>query len=99
MNNRLNSYNSKPLTYDNSDNVTKMADGSTLAYDNASQITSKTVAGAATTYGYNTRGDRTSAGAITYAYDQANRLTNYNGGVGTYAYDGDGCESQKPSGE
>ena len=54
--------------------------------------------GAATTYGYNTRGDRTSAGATTYAYDQANRLTNYNSGAGTYAYDGDGFAKSKTVG-
>jgi RHS repeat-associated protein len=94
-NNRLTSYNANPLTYDNSDNITKMADGSTLAYDDASQITSKTVGGVPTTYGYNPRGNRTSAGSVTYAYDQANRLTNYNSGAGTYTYDGDGLRASK----
>ena len=98
VDNRLKSYNANPLTYDNSDNLTKMADGSTLAYDNASQITSKTVSGVATNYGFNTRGDRTSAGSTTYAYDQANRLTNYNSGAGTYAYDGDGLRTSKTVG-
>lgn len=52
-----------------------------------------------TTFGYDTRGNRTSVtppgGAATnLSYDQANRLTAY-GTTATYAYDGDGVRQSK----
>ncbi|HET9172008.1 MAG TPA: DUF6531 domain-containing protein [Actinospica sp.] len=59
----------------------------------------------ATTYTYNSRGDRTAANpsggtASTYAYNQANELTGYTGigGSATYAYDGQGLRAAKTLG-
>jgi RHS repeat-associated protein len=56
----------------------------------------------ATSYGYNTRGDRTgvtppAGSATTLGYDQANRLTSYTKGSTseTYAYSGDGLRMSK----
>jgi RHS repeat-associated protein len=54
-----------------------------------------------TTYGYDTRGDRTTqtttSGSTTLAYDQANRLTGY-GTAATFAYSGDGLRMSKTAG-
>ena len=55
--------------------------------------------GSATTYGYDTRGNRTSVTppggpAVALGYDQANRLTSY-GTAATYAYNGDGLRMSK----
>lgn len=55
--------------------------------------------GLATTYGYDTRGNRTSVTppggpAVALGYDQANRLTSY-GTTATYAYNGDGLRMSK----
>jgi RHS repeat-associated protein len=74
--------------YDAADNLTKLPSGKTLAYDAANQLCwTASVAGAcasppagATTYSYDTRGNRTgkvaATGATTaYDWDQANRLT------------------------
>src|SRR5581483_9237780 len=75
--------------------------GAAQAYDVAGELTSFTPSGgSATTYGYDTRGNRTSmtapaSSAVPYGYDQANRLTNFNSGAATYAYDGDGMRASK----
>jgi RHS repeat-associated protein len=49
----------------------------------------------ATTFGYDSRGNRTAAGSTSYGYDQANRLTTVNGGQATYAYNGDGLRMSR----
>jgi RHS repeat-associated protein len=94
VNNRINTYNANTLSHDNANNVTTMTNGATLAYDDASQITTKTVGGVPTTYTFDTRGNRTTAGSTTYGYDQDSRLTDFNG-VATYEYDGDGLRTEK----
>jgi RHS repeat-associated protein len=49
----------------------------------------------ATVYGYDSRGNRTTAGSVSYRYDQANRLVDYNAGQSTYRYNGDGLRMSK----
>ena len=88
--NQLTQVNSATYTYDNADNLTKLADGTLQRYDIANQLcyqsaTNNTAActtppADAITYGYDSRGNRTSktypaTGTWTYGYDQANRLT------------------------
>jgi RHS repeat-associated protein len=91
---------SAALAYDHADNLTQLR-GATQAYDVASELTSSTPSGgSATAYGYDTRGNRTSmtapaSSAVPYGYDQANRLTNFNSGAATYAYDGNGMRASK----
>jgi RHS repeat-associated protein len=94
--------------YDNADRTTKTLNGATsvtLAYDNADQLTTATpTTGAATTYTYDNRGNRTASlvtgagSSTTYAYNQAGNLTGYTpagGTVSTYGYDGDGLRANK----
>jgi RHS repeat-associated protein len=55
---------------------------------------------APTTFGYDGVGDRTSrvdplTGTSSYGYDQASRLTSFNGSAATYAYDGNGLRTSK----
>ncbi|MDY0810706.1 colicin E3/pyocin S6 family cytotoxin [Kitasatospora purpeofusca] len=63
-----------------------------------------TSAPGATSYSFDTRGNRTgstsSAGTTAYAYDMANRLTSatVNGTTSTYGYDGNGLRSSKTAG-
>jgi YD repeat-containing protein len=52
----------------------------------------------ATSYAYDARGNRTAAGSVSYAYDQSNRLTNFNGGQATFAYNGDQLRMSRSSG-
>jgi RHS repeat-associated protein len=116
---------SYPYAYDNADNLTTMENAAhsgknTQQFNNADELC-WTVAGAsanacgtaptgATTYTYDTKGNRThiapSSGAQTCdTYDQANRLTQIQTGtgstcttpttVGAYAYDGDGLRESK----
>jgi RHS repeat-associated protein len=52
------------------------------------------------TYGYDTRGDRTTltpqgGTAVSFGYDQANRLTSSNSGAASYAYNGDGLRMSR----
>ncbi|HEX7306143.1 LamG-like jellyroll fold domain-containing protein [Lentzea sp.] len=59
--------------------------GSTYAYDGAGRLTSWTdSANNTTSYGWDDAGNRTSAGAETFAYDERNRLKS--GGGATYTY-------------
>lgn len=100
-NNRVNSYNSQSLGYDNAGNMTTTDNGSTVAHDNANEVTSVTPSGgSASTYGYNSEGDRTSAGSNSYSYDLANRMTGFTNGTTTasYAYDGNGQRTSKTVG-
>jgi len=83
--NQLATLNSSSYTYDTADNITKLANGATLAYDTANEATTFTPSGGtATTPTYDTRGNRlTGPGGATYTYDQANRITASSGGPGS----------------
>lgn len=88
---QLSQVNANTYTYDAADNVTKHADGTLQRYDVANQLCYASPSSAAaacgstpptdaTTYAYDTRGNRTTsapaaAGQTAYTYDQANRLT------------------------
>jgi RHS repeat-associated protein len=77
---------------------------STLAYDPADELISltKTLAGVQVQklqYSYDADGNRTqrtdqTGATTTYTYDQANRLTNFNG-IAQYSYNGDGLRMGK----
>lgn len=104
---QLATVNAGAYTYDPADNLTQHASGTRAAYDNANQLcwTAPTAGtgcatppAGATTYAYDNRGNRsttTPAGgsAITYGYDQANRLTT--APTASYAYNGDGLRTAK----
>jgi RHS repeat-associated protein len=86
----------KAITYDAADNLATLPDGVTKQrFDSAHQLcwtgpgdgTCETPPAGATTYSYDTRGNRIRAGAATYGYDQARRLTSAPGA--TYAYNGE----------
>jgi RHS repeat-associated protein len=117
-----------PYAYDNADNLTTIENAAhtgknTQQFNNADELcwvvggTSTNACGTAptgaTTFGYNSNGDRTSkvpsSGSATCdTYDQANRLTQIQTGtgstcttpttVGTYAYDGNGVRESKTVG-
>src|SRR6202022_3652538 len=108
---------SSPATaygYDRSDNLVKLANGAAQGFDAANQLCWSTPAtpggsptcsappAGATTYGYDSRGNRISAPpgtgtAVGYTYDQANRLSSI-AGQGTYTYNGDGLRMSKTVG-
>jgi RHS repeat-associated protein len=86
--------------YDAAGNLTTLADGTTLAYDDGNQLTTATPAtGPGTTYGFGGVGDRsstTTASTVTsYGYNQNSQLTSSTGAGGTasYTYDGDGLRA------
>lgn len=89
--------------YDAAGRLTRTSNGSTLAYDSGDQLTTATpAAGAATSYTFDRRGERTisqvagAPTATTYAFDEAGHLTTYtpNGGPATsYTLDGDGTRA------
>lgn len=87
--------------YDNADNPTTLADGTTQTFDTANQLTSSSGPGGSLTYSYNNRGDRTGSTSTTstssYTYNQADQLaTSTTGGITTgYSYDGDGLRATK----
>ena len=91
---RLTEHGAVEYGYDDGDNLTQTiaADGATeitQAFDDAHQLTTATPAGGTTThYAYNALGNRTSetlgsasTPAVTYGYDQANRLTSYRASI------------------
>jgi len=109
--NQLKTANGANYTYDPADNLTRLGDGTTQTFSAANQLcwtaptTTATACGTppagATTYGYDTRGNRTTrtppTGPVaTYGYDQANRLTTAPGA--TYRYRGDGLRLSKTVG-
>ena len=87
------------------DQIAQLADGRTLTYDAAGQVTSLTLpatetqAEQVTTFGYDQRGNRTTTitdGAeVGHTYDLANRLTEVTDETGTsaYTYDATGLRS------
>jgi RHS repeat-associated protein len=81
----------------------------TYSYDHASRLTQEQDNGTTTTYGYDADSELTSAGGVTYAYDQnGNRtMTGYttgtdneltNDGTWTYTYDDEGNLIEKSMG-
>jgi RHS repeat-associated protein len=90
--------------YDRAGNLIT-ADGATLGYDSASEVTTRAataIGGAAsTTYGYNANGDRTTISTagqtVSLGYDGADRLTGY-GSAARYTYNGDGLRVGKTIG-
>ena len=73
--------NTNTYGYDAGDNLTQLLDGTTLGYNRDGQVTSSTPAGGTPiAFTNNANGDRTTGIApdqtkMTYAYDQADRLT------------------------
>src|SRR5207248_6343641 len=72
------------------------------SYDNANELIQSVegTTGLSTTYSYDAMGSRTAtrpaaAAAITYTYDQANRLTSAGIATIAYGYDGDGLRATK----
>jgi RHS repeat-associated protein len=109
--NRLNTAGNLTYAYDNADRLTQIAaaGGNTtnLAYDNGSQLQTKTVMSGSTqvsklTYGYDPDGNRTQQTdqnnvTIALGFDQANRLISY-GANASYKYDGGGLRASKTVG-
>ena len=96
--------------YDAADNLTTNG-GTAQSFDAADQLcwtytgsagsaTCTTPPGGATSYTYNTQGDRTAAGTSTYAYTEANQLksSTVGGTTTTYAYNGAGFRISKTTG-
>ncbi|BDO42095.1 hypothetical protein CELD12_15850 [Cellulomonas sp. NTE-D12] len=87
--------------------LTQLPDGTTLGYDSAGQVTTRTAAAASdgtpgqvTSYTYNALGQRTGATtgdqATAYAYDQTGKLTSLTdptGATSTYTYEASGLRS------
>lgn len=87
-------------SYDLAGNLTGLPDGTTQSYDAADELTAKTSGPVTTTFGYDSRGDRTAAtvgGLVvaSYGYDQADRLTELATPAlaAAYAYNGDGLRT------
>jgi RHS repeat-associated protein len=100
--NQLTAVNTKALSYDAADNITKLANGATLGYDAANQATSYTPqGGSASTLTYDQQGDRLTGLGASYTYDQADRLISASGASGSVAIDGaaeDGLSVRKSDG-
>ncbi|MDM8084572.1 RHS repeat-associated core domain-containing protein [Cellulomonas cellasea] len=89
--------NAGAFAFDAAGSVTTLADGRTLAYDSARQLTTlatpatDTAPAKTTAYGYDARGNRAtattdtgpSAGTVGHTYNQANQLTSVTGLDGT----------------
>jgi len=88
--------------YDSADNVTKLSNGVTQAFDAAGELLTSTGRGARAgkiSYTYDAQGNRVkmtsgSGNAIALTFDQANHLTSF-GNQASYAYDGDGLRTSK----
>ncbi|MEU6851532.1 RHS repeat-associated core domain-containing protein [Actinacidiphila alni] len=99
------------FAYDSADNPTQVGTAQQV-YDAAGQLcwsvtgtrpagaTCASPASGATTYTYNSMGERTAGGTATYGYDQDSRLTSYHRGSTstTYSYNGDGLRTAKTVG-
>lgn len=101
--------NATVWAYDNADNLTRTSAGDHQVFDAANQLcstastagTCNSPAGGATTYDYDSLGNRITktppapASPTTYGYDQANRLTSIDTADATYTYNGDGLRIAK----
>ncbi len=110
---QLTDVNDSAYAYDDADNLVAMLDGSRQIFDAANELCAASAAPpatcgqpgtSATTFDYDTRGNRTTTttaggSAASYAYDQADRLTDVivDGGAptGTYEYAPDGLRLAK----
>jgi RHS repeat-associated protein len=99
--NQLANVNLTAYSYDAADNVTGIITPSQfqLKYDTANELTSLILGTQTTTFSYDTRGNRLSrtppsGPALSYAYDQANRIVAF-GSSASYHYDGDGLRMSK----
>jgi RHS repeat-associated protein len=77
--NQLSTVNSGVYGFDGADNLTKLTSGAALSYDSTNQASRATMLNGGTGYGFDLRGNRTSASPtvgqpLTYGYDQADRL-------------------------
>jgi len=102
--NQLSGVNAGSYSYDAADNVTSLIVPSqvSLHYDTANELTKLTVGTQVTNFAYDARGNRlnrtpSSGSPLTYAYDQANRMTGF-GSNATYHYAGDGLRMSKTVG-
>ena len=98
--NQLSSDNASLYSYDNADNLAAFPSGATLTHDATNQLSSLTNTAGTTTFGYDTRGNRTTitpptGPATTLTYDQANRLTAHSTANASYTYNGDGVRTTK----
>jgi RHS repeat-associated protein len=90
------------FTQDPANQLTGLPDGTAFAYEAAGQLASSTRASATTSYGYNSRGDRTSVTpptgpATALGYNGADQLTSWSKGASSvgYGYDGDGLRASR----
>lgn len=109
---QLSTVNSASYAYDAADNLSATASGTHLSYDPAGQLcwtaatagsSCTTPPSGATTYTYDSRGDRTqqttSEGqSTTYGYDQVRRLISLSTASVSYAYDGNGLRATRSVG-
>jgi len=88
-------------SFDASGNATTLPSGAAASYDNASELTSSTLAGTTTSYSYTAAGERsqTTANSLpqtTASYNGAHELTSYTTATGSLSaatYDGDGLRT------
>ena len=99
--NQLSGVNLGSYSYDAADNVTGLIVPSqvSLQYDSSNELIKLTSGTQVTNFNYDTRGNRLSrtppsGPALTYIYDQANRMTAF-GTNATYQYAGDGLRMSK----
>jgi RHS repeat-associated protein len=102
--NQLSGVNAGSYSYNAADNVTGLIVPSlvSLQYDTANELAKLTMGTQVTTFTYDSRGNRLnrtppSGSPLTYAYDQANRMTGF-GSNATYHYAGDGLRMSKTVG-
>jgi RHS repeat-associated protein len=102
--NQLSGVNLGSYSYDAADNVTGLIVPAqvSLQYDTGNELIKLTSGTQVTNFNYDTRGNRLSrtppsGSALTYAYDQANRMTGF-GSNATYHYAGDGLRMSKTVG-
>jgi RHS repeat-associated protein len=108
--NQVKAAGSSSYGYDAADNLTTLTNGTNQLFDPADELCwSASSSGTsctspptgATTYTYNSRGDRTGSttgsATTTYGYDEASRLTSYTSSseASTYKYNGDGLRMSK----
>ena len=108
--NQVKAAGSSSYGYDQADNLTTLTSGTNQLFDPADELCwSASTSGTsctsppsgATTYTYDSRGDRTKSttgsASITYGYDEASRLTSYTSATesATYTYNGDGLRMSK----
>lgn len=103
-NSRVKTVNAAPYTWSAGDDLTGTPDGTVLGYDTAAQPTTLTpTTGTATTYTYDSSGNRTgqTTGTATtaLAWDRDERLTAYTAaGTTAYTYGADGLRGSKKVG-